>query len=143
MIGGLVILVAGGVRDRADEHAGEVKSRRRNPRARASGARGRADRKSVRDGAAAAPAGPAEIEGIDAALGCRDRAKLAEAVHRLKNSTGMIGATRLAAAADELQAQMDADRANAETNGKLEVEALIRRWSATRAAIELELTRAD
>jgi signal transduction histidine kinase/CheY-like chemotaxis protein/HPt (histidine-containing phosphotransfer) domain-containing protein len=81
-----------------------------------------------------------EMEGIDAALGGGDRAKLADAVHRLKNSTGMIGAVGLSDAAEELQAQMDADHAG---NGKLGAESLIRRWTATRAAIELELTRAD
>jgi CheY-like chemotaxis protein len=81
-----------------------------------------------------------EIEGIDAALGGGDRAKLADAVHRLKNSTGMIGAVGLGDAADALQAQMDGDHGS---NGKLGSESLIRRWAATRAAIELELTRAD
>ncbi len=81
-----------------------------------------------------------EVEGIDAALGGGDRAKLADAVHRLKNSTGMIGAVGLGDAADALQAQMDGDHG---PNGSLGSEWLIRRWAATRAAIELELTRAD
>jgi hypothetical protein len=52
----------------------------------------------------------------------------------------MIGAVGLEDAADELQAQMDADH---DSNGKLGAESLIMRWTATRAAIELELTRAD
>jgi two-component system, sensor histidine kinase and response regulator len=82
-----------------------------------------------------------ELDQIDKAATQGDRATLAAAAHRLKNSAGMIGATRLADAAAQLDGQAEANLASPPPCDEAAVEALFAHWSETRAALQVELTQ--
>ena len=75
----------------------------------------------------------AELEHIEAAVTESDRAAVAAAAHRIKNSAHMIGAHRLADAA----AQLSSGGGGAVDEPT--VAALRDQWSATRSDIEAEV----
>jgi two-component system, sensor histidine kinase and response regulator len=81
-----------------------------------------------------------ELDQIDKAATQGDRATLAAAAHRLKNSAGMIGATRLADAAAQLDGQAATNPSSATPYDETAVQALFAHWNETRAALEGELT---
>lgn len=85
----------------------------------------------------------AEVQSINSAYGSGDRDALAEAIHRLKGSTGMIGATKLADAADALRAVLEEDGPNGTPAGADPQRTLIARWEATRGALAFELARSE
>ena len=64
---------------------------------------------------------------------------VAAPAHRLKNSAGMIGATGLAVAADQLNGHRGTDPAEAKPYDSVAIQALFAHWDLTRAAITDEL----
>jgi response regulator RpfG family c-di-GMP phosphodiesterase len=80
-----------------------------------------------------------ELDRIGTAVTQGDRVTLADAVHRLRNSAGMIGATALAEAAAQLESRTDTNHPGAQPRDETEVQALLDQWTVTRAAIEVEL----
>jgi CheY-like chemotaxis protein len=81
-----------------------------------------------------------DVDQIDAAAAEGDRATLAAAAHRLKNSAGMIGATALAQAAARLDGHGKNGHADVEPGESFPVQALFEQWKVTRAALEDELS---
>jgi len=84
-----------------------------------------------------------ELDHIDQALTTNDSTALLAAAHRLKNAAGMVGGTELAHAAAQLETQATTDHPDAEPWDHTTTRALFDHWTATRAAIELELELAQ
>jgi signal transduction histidine kinase/DNA-binding response OmpR family regulator/HPt (histidine-containing phosphotransfer) domain-containing protein len=84
-----------------------------------------------------------ELDCVGTAVADGDGATLAAAAHRIKNSALMIGATGLSDAAAQLESRTDEDHAGAQSGDEAAVEALRGHWITTRAAIDLELAKAD
>jgi signal transduction histidine kinase/DNA-binding response OmpR family regulator/HPt (histidine-containing phosphotransfer) domain-containing protein len=82
-----------------------------------------------------------ELDQIDKAATQGDRATLAAAAHRLKNSAGMIGATRLADAAAQLDGQTATNPPSPPPYDETAIQELFTHWSETRAALDVELTQ--
>jgi HPt (histidine-containing phosphotransfer) domain-containing protein len=82
-----------------------------------------------------------ELDQIGKAASQGDRASFAAAVHRLKNSAGMIGATRLADAAGQLDGRVATDPSSAQPYDETAVRALFDHWNETRAALQAELAQ--
>jgi CheY-like chemotaxis protein len=85
----------------------------------------------------------AELDHFGTAVRQGDGAAVAEAAHRLKNSAGLIGATWLADAVEPFESRAETDGADARRAGQAAVQALLEQWKVTRAAIEVELSRAE
>lgn len=83
-----------------------------------------------------------DVEQIDKAADQGDRATVAAAAHRLKNSAGMIGATGLADAAAQLDGQQGTDPTEVKPSDQIAVQTLLEHWNLTRAAITDELATA-
>jgi signal transduction histidine kinase/CheY-like chemotaxis protein/HPt (histidine-containing phosphotransfer) domain-containing protein len=83
------------------------------------------------------------LDRIGTAVSEGDRATLAAAAHRLKNSAGMMGATELAEAAAQLESLADNDLPGAEPCDDTTVQALTDHWNVARGAIAVVLAQAD
>jgi two-component system, sensor histidine kinase and response regulator len=81
-----------------------------------------------------------ELDHIDHARTTTDHTALLAAAHRLKNAAGMIGATELANAAAQLETQTTTDHPAPHASDQTTQRTLSEHWTATRAAIEHELT---